>query len=220
VAATPGEFNEAEPAGINPEPVVHIIDDDDAVRRSLALLLNSHGHTTEIYDSAESFLAKIETVARGCVIVDIRMPGMSGLMLQHELNIRGCALPVIIVTAHGEIGLAVQAMKAGAVDFIEKPYSESDMTRAVDAAIVKLVGLRHHEAATQAAAARLALLTPRERDVLRLLVEGRPNKVIAHELGISPRTVEIHRANVMDKLGVRSLAAAVRIALSHGPSPK
>jgi two-component system response regulator FixJ len=218
--ARPDAIKDAESTGMLADPVVHIIDDDEAVRRSLALLLKSHGHTSEVYDSAESFLNRVGTVARGCVIVDIRMPGMNGLMLQQELKLRGWALPVIIVTAHGEIGLAVQAMKAGAVDFIEKPYSEADMTRAVDAALVKLVGLRQHEAAAQAAAGRLALLTPRERDVLRLLVDGRPNKVIAHELGISPRTAEIHRANVMDKLGVRSLAAAVRIALNHGPLPK
>jgi two-component system response regulator FixJ len=153
----------------------------------------------------------------GCVIVDIRMPGMNGLALQQELARRDSHLPVVIVTGHGDVALAVHAMKAGAVDFIEKPYSEQELMRAVDTALVKLQDAREHEAAASSAMARLALLTPRERDVLRLLVEGRPNKVIAHQLGISPRTVEIHRANVMDKLECRSLAEAVRIALMSAP---
>jgi two-component system response regulator FixJ len=145
------------------------------------------------------------------------MPGMNGLALQQVLQRRDSFLPVVIVTGHGDIALAVHAMKAGAVDFIEKPYSERDLMRAVNAALVRLQDNRQQEVAASSAAARLALLTPRERDVMRLLVEGRPNKVIAHELGISPRTVEIHRANVMDKLACRSLAEAVRIALMSGP---
>jgi two-component system response regulator FixJ len=177
------------PAG----PVVHIVDDDDAVRRSLAMLLASFGHASATYSSAETFLAVLDGLDAGCVIVDIRMPGMNGLALQQELARRDSHLPVVIVTGHGDVALAVHAMKAGAVDFIEKPYSEQELMRAVDTALVKL------------------------RDVLRLLVEGRPNKVIAHQLGISPRTVEIHRANVMDKLECRSLAEAVRIALMSAP---
>ena len=205
--------------GIEPPPdgpVVHVIDDDDAVRRSVALLLDSFAHPAITYASAEAFLEVFETVQPGCVLIDIRMDGMDGLALQQELQRRGSTMPVVIVTGHGDIGLAVQAMKAGAVDFIEKPYSEDELMRAVDAALVRLQGTRQQEAASSLAAARLGLLTPRERDVLRLLVEGRPNKVMAHELGISPRTVEIHRANVMDKLGCRSLAEAVRIALVNG----
>jgi two-component system response regulator FixJ len=201
------------PAG----PVVHIVDDDDAVRRSLAMLLASFGHASATYSSAETFLAVLDGLDAGCVIVDIRMPGMNGLALQQELARRDSHLPVVIVTGHGDVALAVHAMKAGAVDFIEKPYSEQELMRAVDTALVKLQDAREHEAAASSAMARLALLTPRERDVLRLLVEGRPNKVIAHQLGISPRTVEIHRANVMDKLECRSLAEAVRIALMSAP---
>jgi two-component system response regulator FixJ len=199
-------------------PVVHIVDDDDAVRRSLALLLASYGHVPATYDSGETFLSALDGLRPGCVIVDIRMPGMDGLALQQELKRRDSGLPVVIVTGHGDVPLAVQAMKAGAVDFIEKPYSERDLMRAVNAALVRLQDARQHDAASSSAAARLALLTPRERDVLRLLVDGRPNKVIAHDLGISPRTVEIHRANVMDKLECRSLAEAVRIALLSGPA--
>jgi two-component system response regulator FixJ len=201
-----------------PEATVHIVDDDDAVRRSLAMLLGSFGYRTEIYDSAESFLDALDGIERGCVIIDVRMPGMNGLQLQRELERRESGLPVIIVTGHGDVSLAVEAMKAGAIDFIEKPYSERDLTRAVNAALVRLQDTRHHEAASASAAARLALLTPRERDVLRQMVDGRSNKVIAHDLGISPRTVEIHRANLMEKLGCRSLAEAVRVALLSGPA--
>ncbi|MCW3474096.1 response regulator FixJ [Limobrevibacterium gyesilva] len=196
--------------------VVHVVDDDEAVRRSLALLLGSFGHSTCTYPSAEAFLAALDGIEPGCVIVDIRMPGMDGLGLQQELKRRGASLPVVVVTGHAEVALAVQAMKAGAVDFIEKPYSEEDILRAVAAALTRVVDEQHQRAVTDQAAARIAALTPRERDVLRRLVDGWPNKVIAHELGISPRTVEIHRANVMEKLGCRSLAEAVRIALAAG----
>jgi two-component system response regulator FixJ len=197
-------------------PVVHIVDDDEAVRRSLALLLNSCGHASATYDSAETFLAALDGAPPGCVIIDIRMPGMDGLALQRELRRRDSDLPVVIVTGHADVSLAVLAMKAGAVDFIEKPYSDRDLLRAVNAALIRLQDARQHEAAAHSAAVRMALLTPRERDVLRLLVSGCANKVIAHELGISPRTVEIHRANVMDKLGSKSVAEAVRTALLSG----
>jgi two-component system, LuxR family, response regulator FixJ len=196
--------------------VVHVIDDDEAVRRSLALLLVSFGHTAETYPSAEAFLASIERVKPGCVIVDIRMPGMDGLELQEELQRREFTNPVIVVTGHGEISLAVRAMKAGAIDFIEKPYSDDDLLTAVAAGLARFEDSQHIRAQVDAAKGRLSGLTPRERDVLRLLVGGRPNKVIAHELGISPRTVEIHRANVMEKLSCRSLAEAVRLALAAG----
>jgi two-component system response regulator FixJ len=197
-------------------PVVHIVDDDEAVRRSVAVLLVSSGHTTQTYSSAEAFLSSQGSQQPGCVIVDIRMPGMDGLALQQELNRRRITLPLIVVTGHADVGLAVQAMKAGAVDFIEKPYSEDDLLRAVDEALTRAKDARQQQAVAAAAAGRIAALTPRERDVLRRLVDGRPNKVIAHDLGISPRTVEIHRANVMEKLGCRSVAQAVRLALAGG----
>jgi two-component system response regulator FixJ len=217
-----GAFAEHARAPVPPEPVgqtvlvVHVVDDDEAVRRSLALLLGSYAMPAETHDSAEAVLSRLDTLRPGCLIVDIRMPGMDGLELQAELNRRQCALPVIIVTGHADVGLAVRAMKAGAVDFIEKPYSEGDLLRAVRRALERMVDTRQTAASAEAAQARITALTPRERDVLGRLVEGRPNKVIAHELGISPRTVEIHRANLMEKLSCRSLAEAVRMAIAAG----
>ncbi|MDR3525515.1 MAG: response regulator [Acetobacteraceae bacterium] len=194
--------------------VVHIIDDDEAVRRSLALLLNSFGLAAETYDSAESLLAQLDSLAAGCLVVDVRMPGMDGLELQLALQERGCNYPVLVVTGHGDVGLAVKAMKAGALDFIEKPYSDAELLASVRSALARVADTRHSGMVVEAARARIAVLTPRERDVLMRLVEGRPNKVIAHELGISPRTVEIHRANMMEKLACRSLAEAVRLAIA------
>lgn len=199
-----------------PALVVHIVDDDEAVRGSLALLLSSFGLASETHESAEAVLDRLPTLHPGCFVVDIRMPGMDGLELQAELLRRGCTLPVVVVTGHADVGLAVRAMKAGALDFIEKPYSEDDVLRAVRAALTQTLDTRHSIAIADAAQALIASLTPRERDVLARLVQGRPNKVVAHELGISPRTVEIHRANLMEKLGCRSLAEAVRIAISAG----
>ncbi|HEX3350678.1 MAG TPA: response regulator FixJ [Acetobacteraceae bacterium] len=197
-------------------PVVHVVDDDEAVRRSLALLLVSFGYATATYESAEAFLGAIGRAKPGCLIVDIRMSGMDGLELQEDLQRRRFPMPVIVVTGHGDVGLAVRAMKAGAVDFVEKPYSDDDLLRAVTTALARFEDGRQQKLQVDAALARIAVLTPRERDVLKLLIDGRPNKVIAHELGISPRTVEIHRANVMEKLACRSLADAVRLALAAG----
>lgn len=202
----------AIPAGL----VVHVVDDDEAVRRSLALLLVSFGLEAETHPCAEDVLAQLGTLRPGCLVIDIRMPGMDGLELQAELVRRGCKMPVIVVTGHADVGLAVRAMKSGALDFIEKPYSEEDVLRAVHGALVHTHDTRQTDASALAAQTRIAALTPRERDVLERLVGGRPNKVIAHELGISPRTVEIHRANLMEKLGCRSLAEAVRTAISAG----
>ncbi len=194
--------------------VVHIVDDDEAVRRSLALLLRSFGLTAETYDSGEAVLARLDRLAPGCLVVDVRMHGMDGLELQHTLLDRGCTYPVLVVTGHADVGLAVKAMKAGALDFIEKPYADNELIDAVRGALARVADERHSGMVIEAARARIAMLTPRERDVLGRLVEGRPNKVIAHELGISPRTVEIHRANMMEKLACRSLAEAVRLAIA------
>ena len=196
--------------------VVHVVDDDEAVRRSLALLLVSFGLEAQTHSSAEDVLARLATLRPGCLVIDIRMPGMDGLELQSELARRGCRMPVIVVTGHADVGLAVRAMKSGALDFIEKPYSEDDVLRAVRSALIRTHDTSQTDASAQAAQARIAGLTPRERDVLQRLVGGRPNKVIAHDLGISPRTVEIHRANLMEKLGCRSLAEAVRTAITAG----
>ncbi len=207
---------EAVPEIIPAGMVVHVVDDDEAVRRSLALLLVSFGFNAEAYGSAEAVLDALPKLRPGCLVIDIRMPGMDELDLQVELTRRGCGLPVVIVTGHADVGLAVRAMKAGALDFIEKPYSEEDILRAVRQALLRTADARQSTATAEAARSRIAGLTPRERDVLGRLVDGRPNKVIAHDLGISPRTVEIHRANLMEKLGCRSLAEAVRIAIAAG----
>ena len=152
----------------------------------------------------------------GCAVIDIRMPGMDGLALQQTLAEHAPGMPVVIVTGHAEVALAVRAMKAGAVDFIEKPYTETAMLAAVNTALSRMHDSQEQRAAAEAAVARIGMLTSRERDVLGHLVEGWPNKVIAHALGISPRTVEIHRSNLMDKLGCRSLAEVVRLALTAG----
>jgi two-component system response regulator FixJ len=207
--------------GADPVPpaqplVVHIVDDDEAVRGSLALLLESFGHTTATYPSAEALLAVAATLAPGCVIVDVRMPGMDGVALQAELAARGGTYPVIVVTAYADVPLAVRVMKAGAVDLIEKPYAVEQIVAAVRAALERVEDTRQQQLAAEAASARISILTPREHEVLVQLLEGRPNKAIAHELGISPRTVEIHRANLMDKLECRSLAEVIRLALAAG----
>ncbi|SDC14679.1 response regulator transcription factor [Belnapia rosea] len=191
--------------------LVPVVDDDAAVRDSLGLLLRTAGYETCGFASAEALLAALPAEA-GCVIADVRMPGgMDGVTLVQTLRRRGITLPVVLVSGHGDIPLAVRAMKAGAVDFIEKPYEDTAILGAVATA------LADHAMPTDAEAVRqVAQLSPREREVLVALVAGQPNKAIAHELGISPRTVEVHRARVMEKLGVRSLSAAVRIGLMAG----
>jgi two-component system response regulator FixJ len=198
------------------DEAVHVIDDDEAVRRSLALLLYSAGYTVETYPSAESFLGAVPQTMSGCIVVDVRMPGMDGLQLQEHLTAQGVLLPVVVVTGHADIALAVRAMKAGARDFIEKPYANSRMIEAVTAALASgRLDLNRARRASDARA-RVSRLSSREQAVLHELVQGRPNKLVAHALNISPRTVEIHRANMMEKLGVRSLSEAVRIFIAAG----
>ena len=199
-------------------PVVHIVDDDEAVRRSLALLLRSFGHVTRLYASAEALLGKLEGLEPGCVIADIRMPGMDGIAMQKVLARQQPDLPVVMVTGFADVALAVQAMKSGAMDFIEKPYSDQDILQAVTAAFARVADARQHREAAEQAEARIAVLTPRERDVLSRLVDGWPNKVIGHELGISPRTVEFHRANILEKTGVKNACRLVRLELEE-PRP-
>ena len=202
--------------------VVHVVDDDAAVRRSLALLLRSAGYAVEAHESGDMFLRAASApngLRPGCVLLDMRMPGMDGLAVQREMAARGLGLPVVVVTAHGDVPLAVQAMRAGASDFIEKPYGGEAIIRATEAALARGDEDRARAREASEAAARVAALTPRELEVLRGLVAGRQHKVIAYDLGISPRTVEIHRANVMDKLGARSLAEALRTALAAGLAP-
>jgi len=194
------------------EPVVHIVDDDEAVRDSLRLLLYSVGIEAITYVSAADFLERCDCERPGCLIADVRMPGMSGLDLQKELLRRDVPLPVIIITAHGDTPMAVGALKAGACDFIEKPYDDQYLIDTVRHAIERGARLwRDHERITKARADYDAL-TAREREVMALVVAGESSKMIAGHLGISPRTVEIHRARIMEKLNARGLADLVRIA--------
>jgi two-component system response regulator FixJ len=195
------------------EPVMFVIDDDAAVRDSMRVLLESAGFTVKVYASANSFLTDYGS-QRGCVIADVRMPEMDGLELQEEVARRRIELPVIIMTGHGDVTLAVHAMKAGAVDFIEKPFADDHMLDSIQKALEIGRRSQNRVAQTKAANELLALLTPRERHVLDQLVAGRSNKVAAYELGISPRTIEIHRAHIMDKMKARSLSDLVRVALT------
>ena len=198
---------------------VLIVDDDAAVRDSLRALLESSSFSVREFDSAKALLQTPELSRSACVIADIRMPDMDGLALQEELIRRQVGIPVIIVTGHGDVPLAVRAMKAGAVDFIEKPFDEQLILDSVSRAIALSKETRTQASLSQAAESRIAMLTARERQVLEHLVAGRANKVIAHELNISPRTVEIHRAHLMEKMQARSLSDLIRLALAAGVSP-
>ncbi len=199
---------------------IFIVDDDDAVRDSLELLLRSSGFETIVaYASARDFLAEAAPMPGECLLLDVRMPDMDGLELQEELNRRGIKLPVIIMTGHGDVPISVRAMKAGAMDFIEKPFSDELLIDCVRRARRQAEEARREGAEVEDVRRRLQILTPREREVLQGMIAGQPNKLIAHALGISPRTVEIHRARVMDKMAARSLSALVRMALAAGIEP-
>ena len=198
-------------------PVIHIVDDDAAVRQSLAFLLSSAGLAVRLYDSATAFLDGLPEVKGGCLITDMRMPGMTGLELLHELRAKACGLPAIVVTGHGDVPLAVEAMKAGAVDFIEKPFDQEAILNAVQAALERVAGGDSGE--DPAIAARLASLSERERQVLDGLIAGHPNKTIAYDLGISPRTVEVYRANLMTKMAARSLSELIRMVILADVAP-
>ena len=194
--------------------VVHIVDDDEAVRQSLAFLLSTAGIPVRVYESATSFLASLASLQSGCLITDVRMPDMTGIDLLQRLRAKNIRLPVIVITGHGDIPLAVEAMKSGALDFIEKPFTEEAILRAVRAAgdRGKQLGRRSEEEAL--VAGRLASLSERERQVLDGLVAGHANKTIAHDLGISPRTVEVYRANLMTKMQAKSLSELIRMTLA------
>ncbi len=195
--------------------LLHVIDDDDGLRDALAFLLKVNGVNAQFYESGDAFLAALP-VAEGCLLTDVRMPGITGLELVRELKSRGVELPVIVMTGHGDIPLAVEAMKAGVIDFIEKPFSDDVLLAAIQAAFERLKDDVEPDAARVAAESRLAQLSPREREVLAGVVEGKLNKVIAYDLEISPRTVEIYRANLMSKTGARNVAELMRIALAAG----
>lgn len=198
--------------------LVHLVDDEESIRRSASFLLKTSGFEVRTYASGVEFLKAVRHADPGCVLLDVRMPEMDGLEVQRALNARGVALPVIVLTGHGDVTTAVQAMKAGAVDFLEKPFEKATLLAALERACRRLDHSEEAADAQQQAEVRIAALTPREREVLRGLVRGHPNKTIAYDLGISPRTVEVHRANVMSKLDVRSLSEALRIAFAAGLS--
>lgn len=193
---------------------IFIVDDDDAVRDSLQALLEAKGYAAETFASAESFLAAYRPGQGGCALVDLRMPGMDGLALLDRLREGGSALQVVMVTGHGDVPLAVKAMKAGALDFIQKPYTNDTILDLIKRALSAGPQSGFTDLVPEEIRARAESLTPRERDVLEQLVVGRPNKIIAHELKISPRTVEIHRANVMRKMQADSLSHLVRMAMA------
>ena len=195
---------------------VHVIDDDDAMRDSLDFLLSVRGFEVRLYESATAFLDALPAVSDGCVLSDISMPGMSGLELVRTLKQRGLGYPIVLMTGQGDVPMAVEAMKAGVSDFIEKPFSDEVLLNAVRGALARVGPADDADQARKQAEACLSSLSPRERDVLGGVVAGKANKVIAYELGISPRTVEIYRANLMSKTGAKSLSELMRIALAAG----
>jgi RNA polymerase sigma factor (sigma-70 family) len=200
-----------------PTQLVYIVDDDEALRDSLIWLLESTGLESVAFDSAEAFLRAYHPAMNGCLVLDIRMPGMSGLELHEKLIAMHATLPVIFITGHGDVPMAVSALKKGAVDFIEKPFNDQEMVKLIRSALAE--DTKHHDSRQQEADAqrRIEGLTPREREVLDLIVAGRLNKQIADDLGISIKTVEVHRARVMEKMGVHSLAELVQHVLISTP---
>jgi two-component system response regulator FixJ len=194
--------------------LVHLVDDDESVRRSVGFMLKSSGFLVRSYASGTELLKQAKALEPGCILLDIRMPGMDGLEVQQALKEAGAALPVVIMTGHGDVPLSVKAMKAGAVDFIEKPFEKTVLLSALNQGFASLQRSENKRERAKDAAVQLQVLTPREREVLDGLAEGLPNKTIAYDLGISPRTVEIHRANLMTKLAVRSLSEALRLAFA------
>jgi two-component system response regulator FixJ len=198
------------------EGTVHVVDDDEAMRHSLAFLLEAAGYRVRTYPSAVDFLEAVPAMERGCIVTDVRMPGLSGLDLVERLNATGVTDPVIVITGHGDVPLAVQAMKAGVSDFIEKPFAEGILLSAIEAALAKGSGSKAEEERRRAVLQRIEALSEREQQVLDGLVEGKPNKIIAFDLGISARTVEIYRANLMTKMQAGSLSELVRMALVAG----
>lgn len=196
------------------DPVVYIIDDDDGMRRALHLLLNTVGYTTRAYGDPNEFLTQFKPDAAGCLVLDIRMPGMSGLELQQQLNRLGSMLPIIFITGHGDVPMAVQAMKEGAFEFIQKPFRDQELLDRINHALKQDAENRTTLARRAEVLRRLESLTPRERQVMSMVVDGAANKVIAIDLDLSERTVEIHRAKVMEKMGARSVAHLVKLQLS------
>ena len=194
-------------------PTVFVVDDDEAVRSSLRLLLKSVGLAAVALPTAQEFLSKYDPQQPGCLILDVRMPGMSGLELQEQLNVRGAMIPVIFITGHGDVPMAVEAMQQGAFDFLQKPFRDQDLIDRIQRALSKDQANRAELREKSRVRERLQTLTPREREVLDLVTSGKPNKIMAADLGVSQRTVEIHRARVMEKMNASSLAQLVRMVM-------
>jgi two-component system, LuxR family, response regulator FixJ len=210
-------MNDRTGSAIKSQPIVYVVDDDDNMRRAVTTLIKTIGYSPVAFSAAREFLAAYDENQAGCLLLDVRMPGMSGLELQQELGRKGSILPIIFMTGHGDVPMAVQAMKEGAFDFLQKPFRDQDLidclNRALKADAENRAALEKHADIKH----RFQSLTPREAEVMEMLVDGRANKVIAIDLGLSERTVEIHRANVMEKMGVRSVAHLVRMKLALAP---
>lgn len=200
-------------AAMNQEATVFIVDDDDAVRESLAFLMKSVHHKTETFPSAQAFLDSYNANRAGCLVLDIRMPGMSGLELQDKLNQMGSILPIIFITGHGDVPMAVKAIKAGAADFVQKPFRDQELIERIGEVLEEDGHTRAEKLQRNEILRRMETLTEREREVMEQVVNGKANKVVAIDLNVSQRTVEIHRANVMEKMKARSLAQLVRLVM-------
>lgn len=196
--------------------LIHLVDDDEAIRHSASFMLRHAGFRVKTYVDGVAFLEQVDDAEKGCILLDVQMPKMDGLQVQEALNERGVAMPVIVLTGHGDVAVAVRAMKAGAVDFVEKPYAKQTLVDALTHAFERLEARRKEEVLADEARGLIEHLTAREKEVLLGLVDGQTNKEIAISLDISPRTVEIHRANVMEKMGALNLSTVLRIAFAAG----
>jgi two-component system response regulator FixJ len=201
-----------------PSPIVFVVDDDEAVRNSLRLLLKSVGLAAAALSTAREFLSTYSPNQPGCLVLDVRMPGMSGMELQQQLNIRGAVIPVIFISGHGDIPMAVEAMQQGAFDFLQKPFRDQDLIDRIQRALAKDQTNRAELKERTRTRERFESLTPREREVLALVTSGKQNKVMAGDLGVSQRTVEIHRSRVMEKMAASSLAQLVRMVMDLNES--
>jgi two-component system, LuxR family, response regulator FixJ len=201
---------------MNDVRLIHLVDDDEAIRHSASFMLRHAGFRVKTYTDGVTFLEAVSAAEKGCILLDVQMPGLDGLQVQDALNARGIAMPVIVLTGHGDVAVAVRAMKAGAVDFVEKPYAKQSLVDALTRAFERLEARQKEDVIASEARSWIERLTGREKEVLAGLVEGQTNKAIAEALDISPRTVEIHRANLMEKMEARSLSTVLRIAFAAG----
>jgi two-component system response regulator FixJ len=195
---------------------VHIVDDDPSVQRSLRRLLESVGLTVDCYNTAQDFIERHDPGAPGCLLLDVRMPGLSGLELQDQLRSEGCELPIIFVTGYGDVPMTARAMKAGAIDFLQKPFNDQELLEALERALARNSQMRREQAERSKVQTRLRLLTPREREVLERVIAGKTNKEVAAEFGITEKTIKVHRARVMEKMQADSLAQLVVLAQVAG----